>query len=158
MAKLSQITENSWFMKTNSDITGLLIKKDKYTFLTKTNKETFDTLDDIASKYGKISYIEREVEIASNIDGFPVRHKDIEVISSNPPIFVKKTKIGSNVEFYAGYWSIKHPNGWGSALCPKVSTVKETEHEGPFRTKLECTNNNNILNTRTNVARNNTSS
>lgn len=153
MAKLSQLTDNCWIMKTNADELGYLFKrKDDYLFLTRKGKVILKDEDDITKTYGKISYQEREEKIDNNISGFPIRHKDIEIISQDPPIFVKKNTFStSKVQFYAGFWSVKYPNGWSLNFCPKTATIEEYESEGPFRTRLECVNNNNLLNTRKNI-------
>lgn len=150
---LSQLTDNSWIAKSN-DTYGILFKQnDIYNLKTSTVSVNFSSIKDIEKKYGKISYEERELpQLLDNINGFPVKDKNYVIVESEIPKYVKKNNYNqSKIEFYAGYWSIKYPNGWALNLCPKVATTEQYESQGPYRTKLECTNNNNLLNTRENV-------
>lgn len=151
--KLSQLTDNSWVFKHNSAF-GLLFKiKDQYNLKTSTSSMNFCSISDIEQKFGKVSYEEREsYNSDNNINGYPVKDKNFVIKDETKLIYVKKNSYDiSNVEFYAGFWSIKYPNGWASNLCPKVSTTEQYQSQGPFRTNLECKNNNHLLNTRENV-------
>lgn len=153
MIVLTSLTDNSWIIKTK-EFLGVLFKTSKgYNIKTQKVSLDFDDLDQISTKYGKISYKDKEIDtISDNINGYPVKDKNFVVIDKENNKYSKKNSYStSTVEFYAGYWSIRYPNGWGLNLCPKVSTIDSYEHQGPFRTKLECTNNNNILNTRDNL-------
>jgi hypothetical protein len=40
------------------------------------------------------------------------------------------------VRFAAGYWGLKFL-AWQGSFCPKLQTLDEYEHVGPFQTKLE---------------------
>jgi hypothetical protein len=42
----------------------------------------------------------------------------------------------SSVRFAAGYWGLKFL-AWQGSFCPKLQTLDEYEHVGPFQTKLE---------------------
>lgn len=152
MITLSQLTDNSWIAKSN-DTFGILFKQNGcYDLKTSSVSVNFTSLDDIEKKYGKISYTDRDIpNLVDNINGYPVKDKNYVLIESELPKYVKKNSYNqSKIEFYAGFWSVKYPNGWALNLCPKVSTIEQYESQGPYRTKLECSNNNNLLNTREN--------
>ena len=151
--KLSQLTDNSWVFKHNS-IYGLLFKTEgHYILKSSTTGIKFQSISEIEQKYGKVSYEEREsYNSENNINGYPVKDKNYVIKDESKLIYVKKNSYDiSNVEFYAGFWSIKYPNGWASNLCPKVTTTEQYQSQGPFRTNLECKNNSHLLNTRENV-------
>lgn len=152
MITLIDLTDNSWVFKTK-DLYGILFRNnDSYNLKTVNSSLDFNSLDELQKKYGKIIYKERENNNSSdNINGYPVKDKNYTVVDHDNIIYVKKNTYNiSKIEFKAGYWSIKYPNGWNINLCPKLSTLEQYENQGPFRTKMECVNNNNILNTRDN--------
>lgn len=147
------MTDNSWIFKTKN-FSGLLFKnKDHYNIKTVNISLNFNSLNEIEEKYGKITTLERDTtEVTNNINGYPVKDKNFIVKDEDKAIYSKKNSYSiSTVEFCAGYWSIKYPNGWGLNLCPRLKTTQDYESQGPFRTRLECTNNNNLLNTRDKV-------
>lgn len=140
MTKLLQLTNNSWILRTKTGQNGLLIfDEEKYIFMDTEVRREYKTLDDVEKKFGKLTIEERSCneDENSSIDGYPVKHLGISVISENPPTY----RIGNNKTVYvAGYWGIKFANGWSPAFCPKQSTVDSNESVGPFRNRLEMLN------------------
>lgn len=147
MTKLLQLTNNSWILRTKTGTNGLLFfDEEKYVFMNTQVRNEFPTLDDVEKKFGKLTVEERSIEEDENstIDGYPVKHLGVNVLSENPPTY----KIGNNKTVYvAGYWGIKFANGWSPAFCPKQSTVESNESTGPFRNRLEMLNRLSNLNT-----------
>lgn len=151
MAKISQLTQNSWFIKnnTNLDYTGLLYLKDGiYTFLSPSKRFEFKSMDEVSKKFGKLKEDTRATPSEKTaINGFPVRHETFTVVGEDPPLY---TKGFGKTEYIAGYNGVKFDKGWILAFCPKYSTYCEYEHIGPYRNRLEALNNISALNNRKN--------
>lgn len=147
MAKITQLTKNSWFIRnnTNLDYTGLLFfKNQSYTFISPTKKLNFSNMDDVAKRFGKLKEDNKTtVSEKSAINGFPVKHENFTIISETPPLY---TKGFGKSEFIAGYCGIKYDKGWTLAFCPKYSTCNEYEYCGPYRNRLEALNHISSLN------------
>jgi hypothetical protein len=151
LAKILQLTENSWILRAGDLNSGLLFKTDEgYLFLGAKTKSTFETLDDVKKKFGNIKVVEREEIINNNtLNGYPVKHNgQITKVSDQPPVY---TKEGGKTEFVAGYWGLLFQNGWTGAFCPKKSTVDSNENVGPFKNRLEMLNHLSTLNTNANL-------
>lgn len=149
MAKMTQLTKHCWLVKhlSNSDYTGLLSKtNDGYEFLGKTEKLSFETLKEAEKIFGKLKEVKKkESDIITDIDGYPIKHDDINIISTEPPIYNKRE---GGVEFIAGYCCIKFERGWALTFCPKYTTFSNNESLGPFRNKIEAQGQVKIMNTR----------
>lgn len=150
MAKCLRLTDNSWIMRIGDTIGGLLFKRDEtYLYMTPTSKSTYNSLDDIEARFGKLVFVERETQVKdTTLNGYPLKHFDIEIVSENPPLY---RKAGGKAEFAAGYWGLKFNQGWTQAFCPKKQTLDTNEHVGPFKNRLEMINHLNALNTRMNL-------
>jgi hypothetical protein len=149
MNRMIQLTENSWMIKTGNDKSGLLFKMlDKFLFLGLTSRREFETEDDVIKIFGDFeqSSVVAE-ETLESIDGYPLKHIGVTLISKKPPIYTK----GTALTFCAGYWAIKMTRGWILAFCPKQKTTTENESVGPFKNRLEALNQVGMLNTRQNI-------
>ena len=108
-----------------------------------------DTFIHLKNQGGKDEYTRDQVEqifqliqkdtkeTESQLFGYPVRdhkifHKDM--IDELP--CYKKTEI-SPVWIAAGYFGVLVGKVWQEKFCPKLSTLKEKEYVGPFKTKME---------------------
>lgn len=151
MAKLIQMTENSWLVK-NGDKSAIIFKNSEsnYELLSEFERKNYDSFDKIEKRFGKLSKedITNTVE-SKKINGFNVKHTcDIDIIDNNSlPVYTKKD---SKIEFVAGYWllNFKNSNGWTLSNCPKKSTIENNEAEGPFLNRLEALNRIAILNSK----------
>jgi hypothetical protein len=150
MSKIYQLTNNSWIIRAGVTNSGLLFKNaEGYLYLSTTKRIEFKTMDDVIRRFGALKEETRENKDTqlSAINGFPVRHESVIVISEDPALYTK----GTDVVFVAGYWGIKYNNGWTLALCPKQKTTQEYETAGPFRNRLEALNRLNVLNNVRNI-------
>lgn len=147
--KLTQLTPHSWLMQVGSVYTGILHRSiNEYTVLSNGNISRYNEKT-LKQKYGKITYNEvEEAKSISTINGYPVKHDNINIVSEEPPLYTKNT---SDIQFIAGYWCNRFKNGWNLVLCPKYSTVLENESSGPFKHRIEALNMITVLNNRSNL-------
>lgn len=150
MAKILQLTENSWIFRTGDSNSGILFKTDTgYMFMGPKTRTHYSDLEAVKKKYGNIKVVEREEVVDSTtLNGFPVKHAPINKISETPPYY---TKEGGKTQFAAGYWGLLFQNGWTGAFCPKVATIQTYETVGPFKNRLEMLNHLSTLNTNANL-------
>jgi len=153
MAKILQLTENSWIFRAGDANSGILFKTlDGYMFLGPKTVSNYASLDDLKKKFGNIKLVERAQEISTNntLNGYPVKHNgDIEQVEHDKfPVYVKA---GTKTEFVAGYWGLLFQQGWTQAYCPKKQTIESYESVGPFKNRLEMINHLSTLNTNANL-------
>jgi hypothetical protein len=77
----------------------------------------------------------REPELG-NIDGYPVKHNTFFDSSMDPVPNYARTAKGRD-RYAAGYYALRFPQGWTNSFCPRLNTLGDYEHAGPFKTKLE---------------------
>lgn len=141
---LKQITDTSWILQKNGVRIALLtIKEEKITVFGKIGKSLFDNMNELKNYLGGTFEIEQSEEAITeelgDIRGYPSKHQGIIPIEdADLPAYKKSTS--SNIVYAAGYYAILFKNGWTPWYCPKMSTLKETEYMGPFKTKIEMNN------------------
>ncbi|MNK39736.1 hypothetical protein D3C87_583560 [compost metagenome] len=150
MAKILQLTENSWIFRAGDANSGILFKTDTgYLFMGPKTRSTYASLDEVKKKYGNIKVVEREETVDnSTLNGYPVKHPVINKVSDMPPIY---TKDNGKTEYVAGYWGLLFQQGWTQAFCPKKATIDAYESVGPFKNRLEMLNHLSTLNTNANL-------
>ena len=148
MNKISQLTNNSWLIRSNTVDFGILFKrKNDYLFLSPNKRLEFNDMQSVYKKFGVLQEdIQKEIQENFSISGFPVKHDKIEIISENPPLYKK-----INVVFGAGYWGIDSSRGWSLVFCPKYETCTKYGSVGPFKNRLEALNHLNSLNNSKNI-------
>jgi hypothetical protein len=146
--KISQLTPNSWIIKSGHNNPGLLFRKPggDYLFLDKERRLEFPDIQSVHKKFPRLEEDIKEESQSMNIGGYPVRHEQYEVRSQDPPLYLK-----GKVIFCAGYWAIKFANGWTLAFGPKQSTIETYESIGPFKNRLETLNRIGALNTQQHI-------
>lgn len=145
MAKLLQLTENSWLIKDTIEQYLLFNKGEYFNLISETESKKYNTFKDVEKRFGKfVKETVKDTIDNQKIMGYNVRHKEEIIDKSNTlPIYCKK---GSNVEFLAGYWIVKQSNNWNLTNCPKKNTIDNNKHEGPFLNRMEALNRTTILN------------
>ena len=112
----------------------------------KTNKEIFQTEQELIEKFGNIFYIENNIEsvtesketLQHEVHGYPVNQKPYNPVfdvQKQIPIYGKTPK--SKSLFGAGYYIIQFPKGWRKAYCPKLITLQRYPYKGPMKSKIE---------------------
>lgn len=148
MADKIQLTDTSWLIKNKTDQnkTGLLFFVDgEYVFCSASKRVAFSDYEHVQKNLGKLKEKDRGETSTTVINGFPVKHADIEIVSNDPPLY-KRTN--GNVEFMAGYTCVRFNKEWVVRICPKKTTTETYQSVGPFRNRLEATQQCKSLNMR----------
>lgn len=155
MTTARQLTANTYFLKNAEGITlGALIKEadESYLFLNPNEKTTFKYFEEVEARFGKIHYDKSvyEQNERNELNGYPTRHGTIDPYPieglDNYPTY----KTGGNVIFAAGYWTLQMKIGhrFGVTWSPKLTTLSEGTHYGPFKNRIEALQEANIQNQR----------
>lgn len=154
MARLLQLTDNSWLIKDSLENYLLFSLKDnltnsenKFKLINEQTQQMFKSFADVEKKFGKFTKESvKETNTNKKINGYNVKHtENITVINDNDlPLY---TKVDGKIVFVAGYWVVKQTStNWSLINCPKKSTIDKTDAEGPFLNRLEAMNRVTILN------------
>jgi hypothetical protein len=151
--KAVQITDSAWFLQ-NADQTIALITKheDHFTLLTPDINERYEKWKDIESDFGKISVSKKRKSVREDgPGGYPIRHPEFFNVTEGDKYHTYTVTEKSHVRYVSGYWCLKFANSnkYQVVLCPKEATVKEHDALGPYKHRIECLNEANILNSRT---------
>jgi hypothetical protein len=107
----------------------------------KLGKSKFADVKDLEKFLGSKVDIEKPDEELTEelavINGYPAKHSG--TVASETELDLPVYKRGKT-EHSAGYYGVKFSHGWVTSYCPKLTTLTENEHCGPFRTKLEMLN------------------
>lgn len=146
--KLKPITETSWLVLGDTADTrvGLLTKiKDQYILMAKGEKRKFINRKEVNLFFNEDVFSntvnepeEENVKKDYYINGYPVDFdspNEVLIAGNKLPLFSKKST--SDVYYSAGFYCLNFPKNWMPAYCPKFSTLKTYEFEGPFKTELE---------------------
>jgi hypothetical protein len=100
---------------------------------------TFLDLASLEKSLGwSVSFDQPKTKVVNSvmIGHLPVKHEAAFDIQLEPlATYVKQE--GSSVRYAAGYWGLRFTHSWTGAFCPKISTLAEYDHVGPFASKLE---------------------
>jgi hypothetical protein len=134
------LTDQSWILTDPQGRLGILsYSNDVYKLLASGNSQEFANLDQLQTSQGwSVTFVVKSAEAEKTvceIDHLPIKHPDPQNIQREPVISYSK-QATSSVRFAAGYWGLKFL-AWQGSFCPKLQTLDEYEHVGPFQTKLE---------------------
>lgn len=135
------LTDQSWILSEWGNRVGLLSHSDdSYRVISRENVEVFGSIEELNSaRHWTIEFVqvqEQQEESEQMIAHLPIKHKQsFDIIEQGTITYTKQE--GSSVRFAAGYWGLRFSHAWTAAFCPKVNTLSEYDHVGPFSTKLE---------------------
>jgi hypothetical protein len=121
----------------------------------KDSREEFATIENLTDKYdivfdsGVAKPTKKKDESSSKhlVNEFPVHSKPYNIvfdIKRQIPLFTKNEKSKS---FYcAGYYIIQFKKHWTRSFCPKSITLARYPFKGPFKSKLEMSEQLRIAN------------
>lgn len=146
--RLKEVTAHSWLMinESNTNV-GILCENpnSQLVALCESGKNYFNNRDSINEFFGKDLFddvVKVQVEQKENfVNGFPVNFEDpvpVETVSEAEQLLPLYTKTADGTAIYAaGHYILHFPKGSLLAYCPKYSTLKKYDYEGPFKTELE---------------------
>lgn len=134
------ITLTSWILsESGSRVAVLSHTAQGYKLLDDSGTSQYQDLGELeASKNWTIQWTSVEITEAavSTVGNMPIKHVNPQNIELAPLASYTKTA-NSSIRFAAGYWALLFANGYTPAFCPKLATLAEYKHIGPFSTKLE---------------------
>lgn len=135
------LTDQSWILLEWGNRLGLLSNSGSAVkLITSASSEQFDSVDSMcAVKQWTIKFekpAEKEEKETQKINHLPIKHSEAHDVELTPLISYAKQQ-GSSVRFAAGYWALRFSHAWTAAFCPKLTTLQEYDHVGPFSSKLE---------------------
>ena len=136
-----KITDQSWIVSEFGNRIGLLsLTGTSAKLITAQGHEEYPDLDTLLNTHKwHLDYVEqkeKEELPQQNIARLPVKHQELFNVVYEPLISYCK-QANSSVRFAAGYWGLRFSHAWTAAFCPKLATLSEYDHVGPFSTKLE---------------------
>lgn len=148
--KLIKTTANSWFIQEDRKTVGILYKKNEgYLFVSPAEKLIFADFKEVEKHFGKLKVSDKRANnsVKLEIGGYPVRHEQMFQVQEESKPFYSPAD-GGKSRYYAGFWALKFNNShkYQVVLCPKVKTIEEHDGVGPFKSRLECLNESNIMN------------
>jgi hypothetical protein len=144
MDKIIELTPTTKIYQRDGACLSLLIEENNKIFsLTYFEKKQFDNWEDAIislsenNKFSVENALNRVEEIIYEIKGFPVKHeKYSEQDSATYPVYL----VGKNKIYAAGWWSVNLGSRWTSTLCPSLKTLEQYPNSGPFKTRVESSN------------------
>jgi len=141
--KMREITETSWIITHAEDRKAVMVKTPtKMLWLDDKGSRVFDSKEDLCASLNislSLSVSTKPKVVASKvfqIGAWPCKHEPVFNIETDPITTYTKTE-NSSIKYAAGYWAFQFTNGWSGSWCPKLGTLNEYNHIGPFTSKLE---------------------
>ena len=134
----SVIKDKFWILEENAKRVGMMnFKDDNYVINLK--KKEIVAHDPVELKKLGIEFIMRDFAQGGNLEvmGYPTDQEElfnVETIKGYP-CFTKKAQ--SKSIHAAGWYGLKFKNGWVAVLCPRLSTLDNNIHVGPYKTKMD---------------------
>lgn len=144
------INDQSWILTEWGNRRGMLSTDGvSFVLLMQGGVAQFHTLEQVENHLGGEIVFDKQEEKINNVSSLmvahlPVKHDAVFNIEMTSVISYTK-QARSEVRFAAGYWGFLFSNGWTGSFCPKLATLAEYDHVGPFASKLEM---NTILSQR----------
>lgn len=140
--KLSDVSFVLSCTKTSRTIALVSMKDNKFHVFGQ--KDSFDTLDELASNFNAelvFDETENENTTAPIIDGIQIKHDEAFDIQEKSikevNVFTYSSKKGSSVRFCAGYFGIQGKSLYSQSFCPKDTTLLENNFIGPYKSKFD---------------------
>ena len=124
------VKDSFWIVERSGNKIGTLRHKaDSYIFYENNSRtETIlDNLDDI-----KFTKNEHKNTINVSIYGYPTNVDTVYNSQLQDDVAVYTKTANSKQYFVAGYWGILFPMGWRPSFCPRLKTLQDYTHLGPF--------------------------
>lgn len=140
---LRVLTDNSWLAWQGDTRQALVVQTaDKLLWVTAQGAREFQDQNHLEQAMNiELEVLEPQQEQVQDLEqqivqGFPVKHWPVFNVSTTTPITYTKTAT-SKTAYAAGYWAFLFAAGWTGSWCPKLQTLQDYQHIGPFTSKLE---------------------
>ena len=130
------VKDSFWIVERNGNKIGTLRRKtDSYIpYENDSGTETIlNNVDDI--KFAKTE--NRKNTINVSIFGYPTNVDTVHNEHLQDDVAVYTKTATSKQYFVAGYWGILFPMGWRPSFCPRLKTLQDYTHLGPFTSESD---------------------
>ena len=144
--KAKTIVENKFWILEEEDgkrVGTVSLKNNKVTAVIGNQNLMFTNLNELSTKYN-VTFVKKFKEttkqLVNEVYDYPTAHIPYNAlwhVERKLPIYTKTNK--SNSYHCAGYYIIRFEHGWVKSFCPKLITLQRNEYQGPFKSKLEMT-------------------
>tara|TARA_R110000868_G_scaffold9620_6_gene47575 strand:- start:9780 stop:10256 length:477 start_codon:yes stop_codon:yes gene_type:complete len=140
---LRVLTDNSWLAWHGDNRQALVVQTaEQLLWVTTQGAQEFQDQEHLQKTLNielEVLELQETLEIAQDlqkVQGFPVKHWPVFNINTEPYVTYTKSAT-SKVSYAAGYWAFLFAAGWTGSWCPKLQTLQDYQHIGPFTSKLE---------------------
>lgn len=144
--KAKTIVENKFWILEEEDgkrVGTVSLKNNKVIAIIGNQNLMFTNLNELSTKYN-VTFVKKFKEttkqLVNEVYDYPTAHIPYNAlwhVERKLPIYTKTNK--SNSYHCAGYYIIRFEHGWVKSFCPKLITLQRNEYQGPFKSKLEMT-------------------
>jgi len=131
-----EVVENSFWIveRKGSKIGTLRHKTEGYVFY-ENNSRTETVLDNLNDF--KFEKQKQKKTVNADIFGYPTNVDTVynEQLQDTVPVYTKTAT--SQQYFVAGYWGVLFPHGWRPSFCPRLKTLQDYTHIGPFTNEAD---------------------
>lgn len=134
----SVIKNKFWILEEDAKRVGMMNFKDNNYVITLRRKDYVVNNAKDLKKMG-IEFIMRDLKHGGHLEvmGYPTDQEEVFNVSKKDglPTFTKKAH--SKSVHAAGWYGLKFKNGWVAVLCPRLTTLQNNTHVGPYKTKMD---------------------
>ena len=130
------VKDSFWIVERNGNKIGTLRRKTDSYILYENDSGTETILNNVDNiKFAKTE--NRKNTINVSIFGYPTNVDTVHNEHLQDDVAVYTKTATSKQYFVAGYWGILFPMGWRPSFCPRLKTLKDYTHLGPFITESD---------------------
>ena len=124
------VKDSFWIVERGGTKIGTLRQTTDSYILYENNSRTETVLDNL-ERFKFIKSKEKKT-INLSIFGYPTNVDTVHNESLQDDVAVYTKTATSKQYFVAGYWGILFPMGWRPSFCPRLKTLQDYTHLGPF--------------------------
>lgn len=134
----SVIKDKFWILEENAKRVGMMNFKDN-SYSINLRRKDYIAHDSKELKNLGIEFVKRDLTHGGHLEvmGYPTDQEEVFNVKETDsyPTFTKKAH--SKSVHAAGWYGLKFKNGWVTVLCPRLSTLHNNTHVGPYKTKMD---------------------
>lgn len=137
------LTEASWLLSLNGDRLGMISMVDgSLRVIGRVGAGIHGSIELLEKALGGKITVEKQAEAQAEkeqavIGGYPIKHAEYHNVENDPVPSYTRIPRPTSSRYAAGYYGLGFQHGWTASFCPKLVTLAEYDHIGPFTTKIE---------------------
>lgn len=149
--KVKKLTDNTFLCINDLNVmVSLVFKRENVYVSTHNGEKVYNNFEEIAKEFAEknVEFLveNKQIEKITDIKGYPIKHDQAFDIKQENDLITYRMIENGKVMYYAGFWAIETESTWRVSLSPKVTSVLNNKHEGPFKSKMEANFRCNKLN------------